>query len=303
MTSPLVFLNSRFIPLHDAHLTLHDAGFIFGATVTDLVRTFRRKPFCLPQHLARFRQSCTLARIAQPIDDSRLTEIANALVEHNGSLLPEGGELALVLFATPGPVGFYLGEPGGAGDGTPTVGLHTFPLPFARYRRLFTEGAHLHIPTVRAVPQESVDPSIKHRSRLVWWLAEQETREQAPGSWALLADASGCLTETAAANFLLVQDGCVWRPPRGSVLDGISMGVVEELCREMGTPFAEKALSLQDCRSASEALLTGTSFCVAGVRRVGEIELPWPGPICRNLLQRWSERVGLDIREQILSGP
>ena len=53
---------------------------------------------------------------------------------------------------------------GGPGDGPPTLGLHTFPLPFARYARLFREGARLVVPPTRQVPPASIDP---HRGAAV----------------------------------------------------------------------------------------------------------------------------------------
>src|SRR5262245_44273817 len=174
MSEPLVYLNGQFLPQSRAALTLHDAGFIFGATVTDLCRTFRRKPYRLTDHVRRFRQSCGLCRVPQPVSDAELVAIAERLIEHNAGLLsresrvplrddtgrvlgwfvPETApseELALVMFATPGPIGYYLGQPGGPGDGPPTLGLHTFPLPLDRYRKLFTEGARLVVPDTRHV--------------------------------------------------------------------------------------------------------------------------------------------------------
>ena len=39
MTEPLASLNGRLLPQSEAHLALNDAGFVFGATVTDLCRT------------------------------------------------------------------------------------------------------------------------------------------------------------------------------------------------------------------------------------------------------------------------
>src|SRR5207245_2752073 len=89
-----------------------------------------------------------------------LTNLAHQLLAQNASLISPDDDLALVFFATPGPVGYYLGEPGGPGDGPPTLGLHTFPLPFARYRPLFQSGARLVIPPTRHVP-----PSSNGRSR------------------------------------------------------------------------------------------------------------------------------------------
>jgi branched-subunit amino acid aminotransferase/4-amino-4-deoxychorismate lyase len=246
--------------------------------------------------------------------------VAERLVQHNGAMLvaedrvplrdgtgqvlgqfvPGIGELALVLFATPGPIGYYLGQSGGPGDGPPTVGLHTFPLPFARYRSLFTDGARLVVPATRHIPAASVDPRAKMRSRMSWWIAEKEAKDLDPGATALLLDADGFVTETAAANFLIVRGGEVVSPPRAAVLNGISLQVVEELCGELGIPFSERPLAVSECQAAAEALLAGTAFCVAGVRRLDGVELPWPGPIWRRLLAAWSDRVGVDIGAQIL---
>ncbi len=298
MTSPLAYLNGHFLPQHEARLPLHDAGFVFGATVTDLCRTFAHRPYRLADHLARFRQSCDLALIPQPLPDDELIALADRLLANNAALVPPEQDLALVFFATPGPVGYYLGEPGGPGDGPPTLGIHTFPLPFARYRALFEHGARLVVPPVRP---SSLDPRIKQRSRLHWWLADRHGRNIQPGASALLLDESGHVTETAAANFLAVLDGAVCSPPRSTILNGVSLLVVEELCQGLDIPFVERPLTLDDCRGASEALLTCTSYCVAGASSLDGQPVPWPGPVLRSLLDAWSERVGLDVVRQILS--
>jgi len=325
----LAYLHPHFLPRADAHLPLHDAGFVWGATITDLCRTFRYRPFRLTDHLRRFRQSCELARVPLTASDDELTAVAERLVAHNAAPLPPDGDLAVVFFATPGPVGYYLGEPGGPGDAHPTLGAHTFPLPFARYHRLVRDGAVLAVPAVRHVPAACVDPRIKQRSRLPWWIAEQEARRIEPGASALLLDADGYVTETAAANFLIVRGGAVVSPPRDAILNGVSLQVVEELCGELGIPFAEARLTVEDCGGADEAMLAGTSYCLAGVRRVAGVDLPAsgrrepagaspvggtmlhqpahagrsPGPIRRRLLDAWGRRVGVDIERQILSNP
>src|SRR5947209_20585577 len=111
MSQPLVFLNGHFLPQAQAALPLHDAGFIMGATVTDLCRTFHQRLYRWADHLARFLGSCRLTDIQPPLGEGAIGALAEELVRHNASLLP-GQELALVLFATPGPVGYYLGEDG-----------------------------------------------------------------------------------------------------------------------------------------------------------------------------------------------
>ena len=53
---------------------------------------------------------------------------------------------------------------------------------------------------------------------------------------------------------------------------------------------------------ASEVLLAGTGFCLAGVRRFvsgkNARDYNWPGPVYRKLLAAWSQLVRLDIEQQ-----
>ncbi|MFL5245328.1 MAG: aminotransferase class IV [Gemmataceae bacterium] len=301
MSTPVAYFNGRYQPLSEIGLPLHDSGFVMGATVTDLCRTFGRRLYRLADHLGRFRQSCQLARIPLRVSAAELTRIAQRLVQENSALLNADEELALVVFATPGPIGYYAGLPGGPDDGEPTLGLHTFPLPFSRYKTLFQQGAHLIVPDTRHVPAASVDPRIKTRSRLYWWLAEQEVKDQAPEATALLLDTEGQVTETVGANFLIVQEGGVVSPPKQSILGGISLRVVEEVCGQLAIPFAERPFTIDECLMADEALLTSTPYCIAGVSQINGEPIPWPGPVLLRLQKAWSEAVGLDICQQILA--
>src|SRR6266851_182469 len=107
MIEPLAFLNGRIIQQAQAHLALNDAGFVFGATVTDLCRTFRHKLYRWPQHLARFRHSSGAAYIPVQYADEQITAWANELVEENAKRAASSADRdwILVLFATPGHIG------------------------------------------------------------------------------------------------------------------------------------------------------------------------------------------------------
>lgn len=298
---PLAYLNGRFLPQSQAALPLHDAGFVFGATITDLCRTFHQQPFRLVDHLLRFQNSASGVGIDLPLPTSELAALAEQVILQNAALLRPDQELALVMLATPGPIGYYLGQSGGPGDAAPTVGMHTFPLSFPRLARFFRAGVRLVIAAVRHLAPDNIDPRIKHRSRLHWWLAEQEVHRLDLEASALLLNSDGHVTETAAANFLIVRANTVLSPPRSSILNGVSLQTVEELCGELGIRFREQALTVADCQEADEALLCGTSFCLAGVSHIDGTAMPWPGPVYEKLLAAWSQRVGLDIRGQILA--
>ncbi|MFL5331184.1 MAG: aminotransferase class IV [Gemmataceae bacterium] len=290
MDPAVAYLNGQFIYAAAASLPVHDAGFVMGATVTDTMRTFRQQLFRVDDHLRRFRQSCELCRIPQPISDERLRAIADELVERNAKDLPADGELAVVLFATPGPFGHFVGE---AEDGPPTLGMHTFPLPVERHRRLFTHGARLAIPAMRGTPM--VDPRAKQRSRMHWWIARQQARDTDPLAEPLLCDEAGHVTETATANLLVVKNGQVWSPPAGTVLGGVSSQVVRELCQALGIAFGERLMSPDDCFTADELLLTCITWCLAGVSALNGRAIPWPGPVLKRLQDAWSQEVGVDL--------
>jgi branched-chain amino acid aminotransferase len=303
MTAALAYLNGRFLPFAEAALPLHDAGFVSGATVVDNARTFRHKLFRWADHLARFRRDCATCYVPLEATDEQLTATAEELIAHNAKLLPPGGELQLVTFATPGPLGFYLGE---ATSGPATLGMVTYPLPFARYRRFFTEGVALAVVgSVGLLWDSLLPPTVKHRSRMAWHIADHKAREKTGNPAALaLVSHQGELTETSVANFLVVMDGVVVTPRPGTVLDGISLRVTRKLCQAVGIRSIEAPVLSFDVGNASEAMLTGTGFCLAGVKKLFEggalapHQFTWPGPVFTKLLAAWSDLVGVDIARQ-----
>src|SRR5262245_22672868 len=205
MNTPLAYLNGRFLPFAEASLALHDAGFVSGATVVDNARTFRHKLFRWPDHLARFRRDSAACYVPLEATDEQLTATAEELVAHNAKLLSTGGELQLVTFATPGPLGFYLGD---APNGPPTLGMVTYPLPFKRYRPFFTDGVTLATVGMHGVYSETVlPPTVKHRSRILWHVADHKAREKTRNPAALgipISGPGGGFTETSIGHFLAV---------------------------------------------------------------------------------------------------
>jgi branched-chain amino acid aminotransferase len=148
-----------------------------------------------------------------------------------------------------------------------------------------------------------VDPKIKNRSRLHWWLAEQEAKLADPSAMPLLLDLQGNLTETSGSNFLLVKDGTVYSPPPRNILVGISRKVVIELCHKLRIPFVERDLQVHDAITADEAFVTTTPYCIAPVTRFNGIPVgngSVGGPLFTRLLNAWSEAVGVDVRGQVL---
>jgi branched-chain amino acid aminotransferase len=290
----LAFRNGRFLPYSELAVAPHDAGFVFGATVTDFCRTYRHRLFRWPDHLARLRRDAAACFIPLPYSDDELTAAAEHLVSENAKGLPPDDDLALITFATPGPLGHMAG---GADTGPPTVAMHTFPIPKERYWRFFTEGVVLAHHGINPLPEES----IKHRSRMHWWKAGRRAADPAAVPILYTQHAQ---PDTAIGGVLAIRNGTVYAAPSDTVLDSISVRVVEELCGELGIPFERRVnwLPLIGVKT-EEWLLAGSAFGVAGVRtKVGmqgtRIDFPWPGPVFTKLAAAWSDLVGVDIVKQ-----
>jgi branched-chain amino acid aminotransferase len=286
VSTPFAYFNGQFLPVDDVALALDDAGVVWGALVTDRLRTFDGRLFALDAHLRRFRQSCELARVPQAVSDARLGRVTEQLVRDNRA----GGEVSAVWLATPGAVD--------AEPPRPTLIAYTTALDPRQFERIYRDGINL----VPMPADLGVDRRIKHRSRLPWWVARQKARARDVCAEPLLIDpGSEVVLETPAANVLAVFDGTLVSAPRDRVLPGVSLGVVRDLCQQIAMPFAERAFTVNDLKSASEVLLANTNYCLAGVSRIADWAVPFPGATLDRLLEAWSRWVGVDIRRQMTS--
>jgi branched-subunit amino acid aminotransferase/4-amino-4-deoxychorismate lyase len=305
VSEALVYLDGVLCPESRAALPLSDAGVVLGATVSEMARTFHRRPYRLEDHLDRLFDSLNAARIRIALAKSDLNGIVNDLVYRNASLLGPADELGIVVFVTAGEIATYARMAGAQRTPGPTVCVHTFPLPFKLWAKPMREGARLVIPSVRQVPALCLDPHIKCRSRMHYFLADQEAKAVDHEARALLLDLEGNVTEAATANFILVEKGDLVSPCSEKILPGVSRAVVRELASRLSIRFYERDLSVADVFAGDEALLTSTPYCLLPVTRVNGqmIGNGKPGPIFQRLCNAWSAAVGLDIAAQIAACP
>ena len=301
MSEPFVYLNHEFVPASRAHLNIYDAGIVLGATVTEMIRTFRKRLFRLPDHLQRLAGSLRYVRFEIGISMDDFAAALEDLVARNAALLEDHEELGLVVFITAGENPSYAGNAAANARTTPTVCAHTFPLPCEMWVDGMTNGAHVVTPCIRHVPPQCFDTKMKYRSRMHYYLAEQEARLVDPNAMPLLLDLDGNVTETSGANFLIVEEGEIVSPTLRNILPGISRKVVMELASRLGIPFVERDFQVFNVINAQEAFVTTTPYCMMPVTKVNGISIGSgkPGPVFRQLLAAWSEDVSLDIEAQI----
>ena len=300
-SEPIVYLRGQMVPASQAHIKIYDMSIVQGASVTDLVRTFRHRPFRLDDHVDRFYRSAKYARINPPLEPDQTIQRINELIEHNASLIDDEQDLGIVMFMSPGEVLAYAGTGGAGAELTPTFCIHSFPMPFQMWNHLFDPGVHVVTPSIRHVPPQCLDPKIKNRSRMHWWVAEQESHLVDPQAIPLLLDVDGNITETAGSNFVIVSGGRVISPSPRNILRGISLMTVEDLCAQLGIDFVERDLQVYDVINAEEAMLPTSPYCLAPVVRINGIPIAdgRPGPVFAQLMKAWTELVGMDVLKQI----
>lgn len=297
---PLSYCAGKYLPFSQASVPLWDAGFVLGTTISEQLRTFAGQLFAWEEHIARLRSSAATLGLAATIDVELLRSIADRLISHNYPLIPTGGDLGLAILLTPGAYGnFSASQQAG-----PQWYLHTYPLAFDRWSDSYRVGVSLRLARTRQVPSDCWPTSLKCRSRVHYYLADQEVATTFPGEKALLLDQEGYINETSTANILLCEETAagpkILAPPIDRILPGISRSFLLRLADEFGWQIEEKLLLPQKLHEASEVWLTSTPWCLLPVCRFegSQIGNGKPGVRFEQLLRAWSDAVGMDIAQQ-----
>jgi branched-subunit amino acid aminotransferase/4-amino-4-deoxychorismate lyase len=303
MTEPIAYLDGQFVPITEAKLSIFDLGLVMGAAVTEMIRTFSHQPFRLEEHLARLSRSIDGVGFETGLTRDRMWSVVTEVLDNNHRLLPASHDLGIVIFVTAGLNTTYVGATGVARQAKATVCAHTFPLPFELWDEKCRNGQHVVVPKVRQIPADCLDPRIKSRSRLHWYLADQQARQIDKNASALVLDHEGGLAETSTGNFFAVIDRRICTPPPDNTLGGVSQQVVLELAGQLGITCAAAELRLEDVLDADEAFTSSTPYCLMPVTRLNGEPLGdgHPGPIFGKLMAAWNELVGFDIIAQMQS--
>lgn len=287
----IAYLNGNWVAASELHVAIDDAGFLLGTTVTERLRTFRGQVFRLAEHLARLRGSL---RIIGLDSETVAIEVAAAITEfvpRNRGLIDADDDWAIIAFVTPGT----------PTRGRPTVCVHGYPLPFHHWADQFEAGVPVVVSSHRQVPTNCWPAELKCRSRMHYYLADREAAARRPGARAIVLDQDGFVAEGTTANVMIYREGeGLISPPYAHILAGVSLAVMKELAAITNTNFVMRPVTVDEFRTADEAMFTSTSICVLPIiecdgRPIGSGH---PGPVYRRLLAEWSDFVGVDVAEQ-----
>ena len=294
MADYTAYFNGEWMPFSQVRIDPMDRGFLVGDVIFDVARTFNGKSFRMDQHIDRLYRSLKYVRLDPGLSPREMHDISEEVITRNQEHLAEAGDFTITQFITRGP-GQWSRD-----AGPPAVCVKAAPVAFGRYASLFKDGAHGVITRTRSYPVDSLDPKVKHYSRMNFNLADMEAADVDPEGWPILTDTYGNLTEGTGYNVFLVTDGVIRTPGDRNILQGISRGMVFDLANQLEIPLVEEDLQPYDMYTADEAFFSSTSPCVLPVTVVDKREVGdgRPGPIVQQLLAAWSESVGMDIVDQ-----
>lgn len=253
----------------EAVIRVDDHGFTVGDGVFEAVKIVDGVPFALTRHLDRLVHSA--AGLGLPTPDVVQIREAIAAVT-SGQELPLG-RLRITWTAGPAPLG------SGRGGGPPTLAVVAAPMePAAESTDAVV------VPWLRN--ERSAVAGLKTTSYAENVVALAYARERG-ATEAIFGNTLGNVCEGTGSNLCYVVDGEARTPTLASgCLAGVTRALVVEWCgvREVDEPMAVLA-------EAEELFLVSTTRDVQPLRRLGDRELPTPGPVTLVAMQTWAQRV------------
>lgn len=271
------YLNGVFQPLAQCQVSVLDRGFIFGDGVYEVIPVYGRRVFRADDHLARLARSLDAVGIKNPSQANDWLALVRELIARNA---PD--DQCIYIQVTRGVAKRDHAFPQGV---EPTVFMMSFPFPHVPEQKRAQGVACITAPDLRWR-----NAHIKSISLLGNVLARQLSVESDATETVLIRE--GLLTEASASNVWLVRNGRLAAPLRDhDKLEGIRVGLLQELCGEIGIKLEFRPISEWELRCADEILLTSATKEVLSVaaldgKAVGQGK---PGPVATALYSAYQE--------------
>ena len=289
MTNPswpegAAYVDGRYMPIADAAIPITDWGYRRSDVTYDVVGVWGGAFFRLDDHLRRFRASMQSIRLDPPESDDEIRHVLTECVRRSG--LREAYVAMDCLRGRPKP-----GLPRHPLNCRNYIAAFAIPWVWVMSEEMQARGAHLIVAKTPRIADASVDPRVKnfHWGDLTRGLFEAS--DQGADN-CVLTDGNGFVTEGPGFNVFTVTNGAVSTSDHGA-LEGITRLSVEELCRDLGMPFAIRPLPVDELREADEIFLATTAGGIMPASRIdGHIMgNDRPGPVSAQLRETfWAKR-------------
>ena len=248
--SQLAYCDGQWTELDQVSIDLTDLGFRQAVTVVERLRTYGRQVFAPERHVERFLKACTGLGLLSTIDGTLDNRLLMHIVDRLINQLPVNQrETGIVLLATPGTTA----------NGVCRLIAYTSPIDLQQVQRRRTLGQPLVVTDVYQVPNACWSPAWKVRSRLNYYLADQQAAAIDAEATGALLHFDGFIADTSIASIAIIRGDRWVRPPRGATLPSITMSVVEPIVAEIGLQVDEGGFDRRQLEGAEEVWLMGVT--------------------------------------------
>jgi branched-chain amino acid aminotransferase len=286
----LIYVNGELVPRAQAFVSVFDAGFVLGDGVWEGLRVSAGHPAFLEQHLDRLFEGA--AAIMLDIGKTR-AELTNEIYRTLAANDMHGDGVHIRLMVTRGPKSTPYQDPRMSAGPATIVMICEYkdPLPAT-----VETGLSLFTVHVRRASPDILDPKLNAHSKLNDITACIQAYT-AGADEALMLDPNGFVATCNSTHFFIVKGDEVWTSSGMYCLGGITRSNVLQVCEEAGIPSFQKAFSLTDVYSASEAFVTGTFAGLVPVHTVDgrTIGAGSRGPMVERLQGLYKELVRRDV--------
>lgn len=272
--SPIAYLNGEFQPLREIRISPLDRGFLFADGIYEMIPVYNGRGLRLAEHLQRLNNCLAAIRLDAKLHQGQWEELVNQLIARNG-----GGNLAVYVQVT-------RGAPENRDHGFPAAAR---PTVFAMANPLKPMAETVHREGVAAIVRDDIRwgaCQLKTIALLANVLARQEALDRGAAETILVRD--GYLTEGAASNLFLVNDGVILTPRKDNrILPGITRDLVLELADANGISYREQDLPLAILEAAEEVWFTSSTKEILPVTNIDgrPVGGGLPGPLWRRMME------------------
>ncbi len=273
------YVDGQFVPVAKAKISILDWGLLHSDATYDVAHVWKGKFFRLDDHIERFLSGMHKLRMATPHNRDELRSILVECVKTS-----KLREAYVEMICTRG-----LPRTGSRDPRECTNQLYAFAIPFVWIAapEKQKEGLHLIISSIRRIPPESVDPTVKnyHWLDMVMGLFEAYDRG---GETTVVVDAQGNLVEGPGFNIFIVKGNTITTPARG-VLEGITRRTAIEIATGIGYEVLQRNLSREEACDADEVFITSTAGGIIPIAKIDghEINSGAPGSVTQELQGRY----------------
>ena len=281
----VAYVNGKYVLLEKASISILDLGFTNSEMIYDTFRTFNKVPYFVDEHLERLKYSSQYAGIKINISIPKIKKIINLLLKKNLKFLKKDEDLWCFLRFTR--------------SGSAVIEMRK--INFSNYAPFYKNGLRLHVPKLKRIPPEYLDPRFKNSSSyFTLSLAREEIWKFDRKANAILLDKNNNINEGYGFNIFFIKNKTLYTPKSKYVLPGITRKKVIEMSKKLKMKTLEKNISLKEVKLFDECFVTATGWGICSVKSLNKKKFK-EKKYTKQIQQSFSKHVELNIINQYLS--